>query len=76
MKTTKMTQIFHLLFLLFLLVTFISEFENTVRSLIDVHLPPPLHPRLLIFRIFPTYDILIPHLPFIKSRKIFQPGHL
>ena len=75
MKTTKMTQIFHLLFLLFLLVTFISELENTVRSLIDEH-PPHLHPRLLIFSIFSTYDILIPHLPFIKSRKIFQPGHL
>ena len=32
MKTTKMTPFFHLLFLLYLLVTFISEFENTLNS--------------------------------------------
>ena len=38
--------------------------------------PPPLHPRLLIFRKFSTQDILIPHPPSITSRKMFQPGHL
>ena len=32
MKTTQMTPFFHLLFLLYLLVTFISEFENTLNS--------------------------------------------
>ena len=32
MKTTQMTPFFYLLFLLYLLVTFISEFENTLNS--------------------------------------------
>ena len=32
MKTTQITPFFHLLFLLYLLVTFISEFENTYNS--------------------------------------------
>ena len=42
----------------------------SLRSLTDVP------PRLLIFRKFPTQGILIPHPPFIKFRKMFQPGHL
>ena len=33
MKTTQMIPLFHLLFLLFLLVTFISQFENTSNSI-------------------------------------------
>ena len=33
-------------------------------------------PSLLIFRKFSTQDILIPHTPFIKFQKMFQPGHL
>ena len=51
------------------------KFIATLRSLMDVS-PPLPPPRLLIFRKFSTQDILIPHPPFIKSRKIFQPGHL
>ena len=49
---------------------------STLRSLIDVPAPPSPLPRLLIFRMFSTRDILIPHPSFIKYRKMFQPGHL
>ena len=66
MKTTKMTPFFHLLFLLYLLVTFISEFENTLNSFSNSLLWSILVCKLPIF--LPKILIWTAHHTFPESR--------
>ena len=63
MKTTQMIPLFHLLFLLFLLVTFISQFENTsnsisnslLRSILVCKIPQFFSQELLIWTAHHTF---------------------
>ena len=55
------------------------KFIATLRSLMDVSPPPPPPPPPAYYSLehfLPRTFLFHPPPPFIKSRKIFQPGHL
>ena len=58
MKTGQMTHFFHLLFLLYLLVTFISEFEDTYNSFSKSLLRSILVWSIFLFILFQKVDTL------------------